>query len=385
MFVTIPMNSMVLMHEAATNPVCEWDLEDRVVRKEVTGCGGLYDGDLDGESMLFGSEQSSPDAFSFPSCDFSSECTTPPQMAEDKQDRYTELYGHCMDTQHPSCMLYVDDHAHMASEYLSSTVVDAQMMCSRTLENNPYAKPYVKTFRGHAAFPGSLKLNTKLVSSPTVQAFELPVQTSKSAQFQEQHLAGSTCAASRPRSKAAARPTVPSKLAKVCFYDLCPSPLQSNKWRTVTEGTTAGGQAWNGLIGKMLCDSCYSTFRKHGTLVRSVRTADGWARLDNDGTVHRPNQTKNNRKRPAAASNPSPSPEASPKSRKKTAVLVEGSVVDRASRERKPSLRARETLEEGQQLCEAESFAKALCNSQGATARSYADCWPSSEEIVRVV
>jgi hypothetical protein len=38
-------------------------------------------------------------------------------------------------------------------------------------------------------------------------------------------------------------------------------------------------QDWGPLIGQTLCDSCYSTFRKHGTLVRSVRTAEGgWAR-----------------------------------------------------------------------------------------------------------
>jgi hypothetical protein len=91
------------------------------------------------------------------------------------------------------------------------------------------------------------------------------------------------------------------KQHKLCYYDLCPSPMQSNKWRTVTQGTAAGGQVWDGLVGKMLCDSCYSTFRKHGTLVRSVRTPDGWARLDGDGTIYRPNQAKNVRKRAAPA------------------------------------------------------------------------------------
>ena len=31
-------------------------------------------------------------------------------------------------------------------------------------------------------------------------------------------------------------------------------------------------------MGQTLCDSCYSTYRKHGTFVRSVRTNDGWLR-----------------------------------------------------------------------------------------------------------
>ena len=32
------------------------------------------------------------------------------------------------------------------------------------------------------------------------------------------------------------------------------------------------------LVGQTLCDPCYSTFRKHGTFVRSIRTNDGWSR-----------------------------------------------------------------------------------------------------------
>ena len=71
-----------------------------------------------------------------------------------------------------------------------------------------------------------------------------------------------------------------SKLQKVCAYEFCPSPLHSNKWRLVTPDTTAGGRDWQPLLGMTLCDSCYSTYRKHGTFIRSVRTAEGWARFD---------------------------------------------------------------------------------------------------------
>lgn len=62
----------------------------------------------------------------------------------------------------------------------------------------------------------------------------------------------------------------------------------------------------------MLCDSCYSTFRKHGTFVRAVRTSKGWVRLD-ESIVLTP-ELKNERKRaPAPASE-------EPNKRKKAAV-----------------------------------------------------------------
>lgn len=68
---------------------------------------------------------------------------------------------------------------------------------------------------------------------------------------------------------------------KVCAYEMCPSPLHSKKWRIVTSGTSAGGRDWEPLVGQTLCDSCYSTYRKHGTFVRSVRTGEGWSRSGN--------------------------------------------------------------------------------------------------------
>ena len=70
---------------------------------------------------------------------------------------------------------------------------------------------------------------------------------------------------------------------KMCCYQLCPSPLHSKKWRIVTPGTSAGGRDWEPLVGQTLCDSCYSTYRKHGTFVRSVRTNEGWFRVDASG------------------------------------------------------------------------------------------------------
>ena len=74
-----------------------------------------------------------------------------------------------------------------------------------------------------------------------------------------------------------------SKGQKMCCYAQCPSQLHSKKWRVVTAGTTAGSQNWATLVGQTLCDSCYSTFRKHGTFIRSVRTHEGWVRVDSLG------------------------------------------------------------------------------------------------------
>lgn len=65
---------------------------------------------------------------------------------------------------------------------------------------------------------------------------------------------------------------------KVCEYEMCESPMHSKKWRIVTSGTSAGGRDWKPLLGKTLCDSCYTTYRKHGTFVRSIRINGGWSR-----------------------------------------------------------------------------------------------------------
>ena len=78
------------------------------------------------------------------------------------------------------------------------------------------------------------------------------------------------------------------KPQNMCMYELCPSPMHSNKWRTVTSTTGAGGRDWSALCGKTLCDSCYSTYRKHGTFVRSVRTDEGWVRSSDGQVVAKP-------------------------------------------------------------------------------------------------
>ena len=66
---------------------------------------------------------------------------------------------------------------------------------------------------------------------------------------------------------------------RMCFYRDCPAPTHSKKWRIVSKKTSAGNRNWAWMIGQTLCDSCYSTFRKHGTFVRSVRTQSGWLRI----------------------------------------------------------------------------------------------------------
>jgi hypothetical protein len=87
----------------------------------------------------------------------------------------------------------------------------------------------------------------------------------------------------RLRESAIKRPAS-IKGQKICCYQMCPSPLHSKKWRVVTMGTSAGGRDWEPLVGQTLCDSCYSTYRKHGTFIRSVRTTEGWSRVDSSGS-----------------------------------------------------------------------------------------------------
>jgi hypothetical protein len=62
--------------------------------------------------------------------------------------------------------------------------------------------------------------------------------------------------------------------------------MHSSKCRFVTVTTVGGGQDWQPLFGMTLCDLCYSTYRKHGTFIRSVRTPEGWARFDHSAQKH---------------------------------------------------------------------------------------------------
>ncbi len=110
-------------------------------------------------------------------------------------------------------------------------------------------------------------------------------------------------------------------------------------------------------MGKLLCDSCYSTFRKHGTLVRSVRTSEGWSRIDVDGTC-RPNTTSQHaaKKRQRAESRSSEQAkakrmavEAARQSALQSQMLaapILDSPVGRPCREKRPSIRIREMMEE---------------------------------------
>lgn len=162
-------------------------------------------------------------------------------------------------------------------------------------DNNPYAKPYRFQWRASAASTS----RTRTSGRATCTAPTMPAGPSSSPSSPASRTLSATPAAILPRqqkpkstSSKTSSGASAGKQHRVCFYEQCPSPLQSNKWRIVTSGTTAGSRAWGSLVGKTLCDSCYSTFRKHGTLVRSVRTPEGWARLDGDGTVYRPNNPK---------------------------------------------------------------------------------------------
>jgi hypothetical protein len=71
---------------------------------------------------------------------------------------------------------------------------------------------------------------------------------------------------------------------KICSYQFCSSPMHSKKWRTITHGTSTGGRDWDFLVGQLLCDSCFSTYRQHGTFMRSVRTNEGWLRMKSADT-----------------------------------------------------------------------------------------------------
>jgi hypothetical protein len=281
---------------------------------------------------MFGSDHSTEEAFPFSgtaSGEFSSECTTPTPHDQTSMMPHGDGDTDSMIDADVKSEIFCRDDGHIFASAIAAVAAlkesaaigcmvehsapllgkssDGAMLVDAAVSmiNNPYAKPRM-TFRSGGPSPR--------VTRPAAAAHASSsggggggggghAAPASSPAHQVQQAASSfTAAAARPRSKAAPRPPVVGKQHKLCYYDLCPSPMQSNKWRTVTQGTAAGGQVWDALVGKMLCDSCYSTFRKHGTLVRSVRTPDGWARLDGDGTVYRPNQPKNVRKRGAAAS-----------------------------------------------------------------------------------
>ena len=147
----------------------------------------------------------------------------------------------------------------------------------------------------------------------------------------------------KPSDKARKAPTKNTsyKTQKTCMYEHCPSPMHSSKWRVVTATTVAGGRDWQSLCGMTLCDSCYSTFRKHGTFIRSVRTSEGWARFDHSAQTHILNKPSKKRVAPIVR----------PVKRARPAPLARCSVVVsedtcRPKRERKPSTKLRDLLQQ---------------------------------------
>ena len=168
---------------------------------------------------------------------------------------------------------------------MSTTWVDTMAVGGAAIENADSASGQAPA---HAAAQGSLKHVETGEKSDAVAW----------ARDQQQELADDErCGAwldgdakrpapAKPRGafRSVAALSAAGKPQNMCMYELCPSPMHSNKWRTVTSTTGAGGRDWSALCGKTLCDSCYSTYRKHGTFVRSVRTDEGWVR-SSDGQV----------------------------------------------------------------------------------------------------
>jgi hypothetical protein len=147
------------------------------------------------------------------------------------------------------------------------------------------------------------------------------------------------------------------KPQRVCMYEHCPSPMHSSKWRVITSTAVAGGRDWQPLHGMTLCDSCYSTYRKHGTFIRSVRTAEGWARFDHAAQTHVLNKPSKKRvmptPRPVKRARSSPSEaegvSVSVKRRDWRVTIDEVASLDalqegRPKRERKPSAKLRDVL-----------------------------------------
>ncbi len=170
--------------------------------------------------------------------------------------------------------------------------------------------------------------------------------------------AASPQAADKPAAKGrkVAAKAASCKPQRMCMYEHCPSPMHSSKWRVVTATTVAGGRDWQTLFGMTLCDSCYSTYRKHGTFIRSVRTTEGWARFDHSAQTHILNKPSKKRvsptPRPVKRSRQGTSA-ADPAAKRRAPSLIvdnesESLTVDllagRPRRERKPSAKLRDVL-----------------------------------------
>tara|TARA_B110000003_G_scaffold273642_1_gene311810 strand:- start:490 stop:801 length:312 start_codon:yes stop_codon:yes gene_type:complete len=54
--------------------------------------------------------------------------------------------------------------------------------------------------------------------------------------------------------------------------DHCNDTRYNVKIRKITKYTNAGKKNWTSLIGKQLCDSCYTCYRKNGSFKRKYHT-----------------------------------------------------------------------------------------------------------------
>mmetsp|Transcript_12536 Transcript_12536/g.29310 ORF Transcript_12536/g.29310 Transcript_12536/m.29310 type:complete len:500 (+) Transcript_12536:182-1681(+) len=202
----------------------------------------------------------------------------PPSLQQTQWDGAPPGLAHPQAFQHTTTAVPVPGHHQRHS--------DGGKFVHTSATHNPYAKPRM-TFRAHVAAESHESPHAASLDQRVGHAGQVSDGDAALGSGSPSRAPPPTAHAALPKAKKAGggKAHAAGKQSKVCFYDLCPSPGQSNKWRTVTEGTAAGGQNWDGLMGKTLCDSCYSTFRKHGTLVRSIRTPEGWTRLDSEGRV----------------------------------------------------------------------------------------------------
>jgi hypothetical protein len=53
-----------------------------------------------------------------------------------------------------------------------------------------------------------------------------------------------------------------------CSYEKCQNPMANQRFHKIERHCRAGSQDWTGLIGKILCKTCYTHFRKTGSLER---------------------------------------------------------------------------------------------------------------------
>jgi hypothetical protein len=201
--------------------------------------------------------------------------------------------------------------------------------------------------------------------------------------------APSSQAADKPAGKArkVAAKAASCKPQRMCMYEHCPSPMHSSKWRVVTATTVAGGRDWQSLFGMTLCDSCYSTYRKHGTFIRSVRTTEGWARFDHSAQTHILNKPSKKRvsptPRPVKRSRPGTSAADPAAKRRAPSLIVDNEsesltldlLAGRPRRERKPSAKLRDVLSGPEEEGHEESSDSSDYVDTPSTTPAANECW----------